>query len=263
MSQHLRQQAYDHIHALIVSGRLAAGSRVSELSLAGQIGVSRTPVREAIRRLVHEGLLEQVPRLGTVVRAPQRRDIVELYEIREALEGHAVRQAADRITADELTRLTRLCDELRRLGRQLQESKARTLDAAGMRRFLAADLGFHMTLMRSAGNQRLLKLVADSRVLTGIFGTRRQEHDLAVVRETERYHRCILAAVKRRDGEAARKLLTAHIRASRDEALAHFDRPVLEQASRLPLGLPADVVAELDRLEQGMTGEKKKKQVRA
>lgn len=260
---HLRQQAYDFLQARIVSGQLAGGSQVSELSLARQIGTSRTPVREAIRRLVHEGLLEQVPRLGTVVRAPERRDIIELYEIREALEGHAVLQAVERITAEDLARLDRLCGQLDELARQLRQSKARVLDAVGMRRFLAADLAFHMVLMRAAGNQRLLKMVADSRVLTRIFATRRQEHNLEVLRETYRYHSQILRAVKAGDGETASRLLRAHIRASQEEALAHFDRPALDTASLLPLGLPAEVVAELDRIEQGSSTVKKRKKAHA
>lgn len=249
-STHLRQQAYDYLQRRILSGALAAGSQVSELSLAKEIGISRTPVREAIRRLVHEGLLEQLPRCGTIVRTPQRQDVHELFELREALESHAVAQAAERMQPHELARLERLCEQIKLLGDELQASGAPALDAPRMQRFLAADLAFHMLIMRAAGNGRLLKIVADSRLLTGIFGVPRQQHTLAVVRETYRYHSRILRALKGGAGETARKLLTEHIRASKQETLEHFDRVHGARAAALPLGLPADLLAELDRIEQ-------------
>src|SRR5262245_37161880 len=140
----LRQQAYDFIQEKIVSGSLPTGSQVSELSLAKQIGISRPPVRAASRRLVHDGLREQVPRYGTIVRTPQRRDIVELYELREALEGFAVTQAAERIGAEDLTLLARLCAEIKSIGDRLRRSGKPALDAGMMQRFLTADLAFHM-----------------------------------------------------------------------------------------------------------------------
>lgn len=244
----LRQQAYEFIQEKIVSGRLATGCQVSELSLAKQIGISRTPVREAIRRLVHEGLLEQVPRYGTIVRTPQRRDIVELYELREALEGYAVGQAAERIASEELTLLGRLCDEIRTLGSQLRRSGKCALDGSMMQRFLSADLAFHMVLLRAAGNGRLLKIVSESRVLTRIIGMKRQEHTVAVVEGTHRYHSGILRALKRHDGATARELLVNHIRASQQEALAAYDRMSLERGALIPLVLPDDVLTELERV---------------
>ncbi|MBL8797093.1 MAG: GntR family transcriptional regulator [Planctomycetia bacterium] len=253
-STHLRQRAYDYLHERILSGALVAGSQVSELSLAREIGISRTPVREAIRRLVHEGLLEQLPRYGTIVRAPQRQDLVELFEVREALEGHAVALATERLHVDDLARLERLCDQMALLGDELEASGATVLDPSHLQRFLAADLAFHMLLMRAAGNGRLLKIVADSRLLTGIFGTPRQQHTLHVVRDTHRHHNRILRAIKKGDGDTARRLLTEHIRASKQASLEHFDRTQGARAAALPLGLPADLLAALDRIEQSTAG---------
>src|SRR6201995_3075492 len=85
-SNPLREQAYKHIHGKLLAGELPAGHVLSEHSLAREIGISRTPVREAIQRLEQEGVLEQIPRYGTVVRRPERRDLEELYQLREALE---------------------------------------------------------------------------------------------------------------------------------------------------------------------------------
>ena len=102
VSPNRRERAYQYLHARIASGALAGGALVSELSLAREMGLSRTPVREAIRQLIMEGLVEQVPRHGTIVRIPERREVAELYEVREALESYAVAQAARRILPADL-----------------------------------------------------------------------------------------------------------------------------------------------------------------
>ncbi|MEW6305050.1 MAG: GntR family transcriptional regulator [Verrucomicrobiota bacterium] len=247
----LRRQAYEHIQQKILSGELTGGRVVSELSLAREIGISRTPVRDAIRRLEHEGVLEQVPRYGTMVRQLQRRDLVELYELREALEPYAVAQAAGRLQADELSTLKKLCEEIRLIARDLQEQKKTALDAALMQRLLSADMGFHMLLIRASGNGRMMKIVADSRLLARIFGTPRQEHTLDVLEETHRFHSQILQAVENGDRETARRLMAEHIRASMCEALEHYDRSHAEgNARRQPLDLPGDILSELERIEK-------------
>lgn len=248
----LRHQAYQHIQRKILSGDFPAGHVVSENILAREIGISRTPVREAIRTLEQEGVLKQVPRYGTVVSELSRRDLVELYELREALEPFAVARAAGQITPADLQLLEKLCTEIETIADSLKSSEQRFPDEEMMRRVLSADLGFHMVLLRSAGNQRMMKIVADSRVLTGIFATRRQEHDLEVLRETLRFHRQILAAVRDGRADEARDAMATHIRASRDEALAHFDRAQSEpDRQNTPLALPEDVLADLKRIEAG------------
>src|ERR1700733_14697298 len=90
----LRERAYLHIQRKIAVGELPAGSRVSELLLARELGISRTPIREALGQLVAEGLLDQTPSQGAEVVRLTRQDIIELYELREALEVHAVGKAA-------------------------------------------------------------------------------------------------------------------------------------------------------------------------
>jgi DNA-binding GntR family transcriptional regulator len=253
-STDLRQRAYEDIQGRILAGKLSPGAQVSELSLAKEIGMSRTPVREAIRRLVHEGLLAQVPRLGTMVCSVQRQDIVELYELREALESFAGRQAARRMTQEHLSLLERFCAEIADLAKQARAARATALDADGLQRFLSVDLAFHMVILRTAGNQRILKAVADSRVLTRIFGTPRQRHELAIVDKTYRYHSRIFRALRRANGDAAGQLIADHIRASKEEALEYYDRHCVTTTSPFPHGLPPDLQAELNRIEQSALG---------
>lgn len=252
MSDPLRDQAYKHIHGKLLSGELPAGHVLSEHSLAREIGISRTPVREAVRRLEQEGILEQVPRYGTIVRRPERRDLEELYQLREALEPYAVAQVAGRLSADDLGMLARLCAEIQSIATAVKNAIHPAADAALMRRLLSADLGFHMVLLRASGNRRLMKIIADSRVLTRIFGTPRQEHDLAVIEETYRFHIQILSAVRKGDAEKARQLMAEHIRASMRESLEHYDRAQARPDTRtIPLGLPDDLLADLHRIESG------------
>lgn len=219
----LRQRAYDHIQARILSGQLRPGSVVSEQSIAAELGISRTPVREAIRHLEREGMLEPVPRYGTVVRDVDRRDLAELFELREALEPFAVARAAGRLSREDQVALAAYCHEIRGLASGLGRSHDKALDPAGMRRLLAADMGFHLVLLRAAGNPRLLKIVSDSRLLVGVLGARRQEHTREVLLRTCREHAAILRAAVGGDARAAARLMAEHIRSSRDQALAAHD----------------------------------------
>ncbi|HSH94365.1 MAG TPA: FCD domain-containing protein, partial [Roseimicrobium sp.] len=153
---------------------------------------------------------------------------------------------------DDRVMLHKLCEEVKTIADEVEAAPRTIADAASMRRLLSADLGFHMLLLRVSGNRRMMKIVADSRLLTRIFGTPRQEHDLAVLRETYRFHREILDAVESGDGETARRLMAEHIAASRREALEHYDRTHSGGDTRtIPLGLPEDLLEDLDRIERG------------
>jgi DNA-binding GntR family transcriptional regulator len=246
----LRQRAYDHLQRKLLSGELHAGSLVSEQSLAAEIGMSRTPVREAIRTLEQEGVLEQVPRYGTRVRKLERRDLIELYELREAVEPFAVAKAAVSALPEDILSLRSLCDEIGKLARELSKSKLPSLDASQMQRLLSADLGFHLMLLRAAGNHRMMKIVSDSRLLTGIFGTQRQAHTRSVLEQTHREHQTILDAVEKGDAKAASRAMAEHIHASKQQALAAYDQARIDHDARsIPLAMPQQLVAEIDRIQ--------------
>lgn len=251
----LRRKAYNYIHAKIASGDLPNGQQVSELSLAKEIGISRTPVREAVQQLRRDGLVEQLPRLGTIVRTPQRRDIVELYELREALEPFAVGLAARRAQPSDYPELEKLCNEMDRIGVELEESGMKALDAGRLERFLTADLGFHMMLIRASGNQRMLRIVADSRILTRIFSARRMEHDLSIIAETYEFHSRILEAVKKGDAATASEQTAEHIRTSKRETLESYDHVHADSGDARGLGLPEHLLAELDRVTRDIDGD--------
>ncbi len=253
----LRQKAYQHIHGRIADGSLSVGTVVSELSLADEIGMSRTPIREAIRQLQVEGLVEQIPRFGTVVRRPRRREIVESYQLREALESYAVSLATEFISSSDLALLEKLCDRIGVVADNLQESNQKALDADMMRRFLAADMAFHAVLIRSAGNARIMKIINDMHVLTRIFGVERQPHDKNIVDEAAQVHRQIFESIKNGAGDNARLAMSRHIRTSMKQTLDHYDKKLAESEgpATVSLTLPDNVVAELGAIEKELDTE--------
>ena len=246
----LREQAYQYIQGKILSGGIGAGQVVSEHALAKEIGVSRTPVREALRQLEAEGLVEQVPRFGVVVRRPDRRDLVELYQLRMALESFVARQAAQQISALDAGRLQVFCEELQRIMEQLSQRDLLSLDVHLMRRFLAADMGFHALIIQAAGNRRITKLISDSRVLAQVFGVPRQMHDLEVVTETWEFHTHIFQAVSSGDPASAAQWMERHIETSLARTLQHYDQTSSRHPELPAMGLPPELAKELSRIEK-------------
>ncbi|MGH9611526.1 MAG: GntR family transcriptional regulator, partial [Bryobacteraceae bacterium] len=170
----VRQKAYFYLQRKIATREFPAGSAVSELSVAKELGVSRTPVREAIAQLVAEGLLEQIPNRGAVVVQLTRHDIVDLYELREALEVYAAGKAARLpATPGDLDRLKSLADGILVLREEMVKAGQAELNPEQMHRFVIGDLGFHTLLVRVAANGRILKVVNETRLLIRIFAIQR------------------------------------------------------------------------------------------
>jgi DNA-binding GntR family transcriptional regulator len=225
--------AYRFLHSRIVDGRLAPGEPISEVSLAKEIGISRTPVREAMGQLIAEGLLKQVPGRGAVVVQPTRADLVELYELREALEVYAVVKVASQpLLPEDAQRLEELYEALCAMERDLETSGGRRLSPEAMDRFLTTDIHFHTILLRAAGNHHILKVVRNTRVMLRTFRALAPGHDLKQMRETNESHRRILDAVRAGDAAAAAAECGHHIRNSCMLRMAAFD--LRERIARIP-----------------------------
>lgn len=248
----LTHRAYVLLQEKILSGELAPGSLVSESRLAKEMGISRTPVGEAIRQLAHEGFVRQVPRYGTIVRSIEPKDVEELYEMREALESFAAAKAARRITALELAQLDVLCSTIERLADETGGESSQ-LDLAALRRFLATDLTFHLLIVKAAGNQRILNTIRETRTMSQIFRMRRHEPDNSVVQRASQMHRKILSALNDRNSDEASAQMAAHIRASREDTLAYLAKEQQRSNADVAavLELPDEVRAELTRIEEG------------
>jgi DNA-binding GntR family transcriptional regulator len=219
-----QDKAYLHVLNKLLSGELRAGTPLSEASLARELGTSRTPLREALRRLVSEGFIRQIPNRGSMVAEFSKRDVAEIYELREALETYAVGQAAEHVLrSTDLEALRKLVAEVAHLRDELIHSGATELNAAQMKRFLQIDMNFHSMLVRAAANRRIMKVFADTRLLLNIFAMRRKGHTAALLNDVFRYHHDVVEAVLRKDAEGARRLLGEHIRVSKQERLREYD----------------------------------------
>jgi DNA-binding GntR family transcriptional regulator len=172
---------------MIVDGRLAAGERINEVHLAGALGVSRTPLREALARLAREGTLTSVPRIGWFVKPLSLDELEQLYPIRALLDPEALRLAGLPSPAT-IERLERVNLEI-----------ARTDDADEI---IALDDEWHLTLIGHCPNGILLDLIRD-------FIRRTRRYEIALMRERNnvatatKNHRAIIAALRGGDLEAA------------------------------------------------------------
>lgn len=144
----LRDLVFEALKDAILLQKLHPGERLIELELADELGVSRTPVREAIRRLEQEGLVVMLPRKGAYVAGISLKDIHEVYEIRAALEALALELAAKYITAEEL-------EELKR---QVHEEEVMT-EANRLNEIIFIDSSFHDLIYQYARNSRLTQFV--------------------------------------------------------------------------------------------------------
>lgn len=205
----LRDQIYDRLRAAILSGELRPGSPVIEAEIAATLGASRTPVREALRRLETEGMLEPRGARGSVVRELKRDEVECIFEIREALETLAARRASRRITEKDFTNFERLVERMRE----------HVDDTSEMERL---DTLFHDRILALAEGVRLKRMLGDLRadILPWRFialATTERRH--ASVQE----HAAMLAALRTRDEAAIVATTAAHIVATKKAVLAQND----------------------------------------
>lgn len=181
-------------------GKLKPGERLVEVELAQKFGVSRTPIREALRQLEVEGLVVHLPRLGAVVRSLDYAEVMELYEMRAVLEGTAARLAARAASEVEIVELNALNNEMANAG---EDTTA----------VYSLNREFHLTLLDAAKNRFLTKAMASLQKTLLILGpstlAERERADEAVAE-----HEALLDALRRRDGAAAENIMRAHIEAA-------------------------------------------------
>jgi DNA-binding GntR family transcriptional regulator len=231
----IQEKAYRYLRGKILSGEFAPGTVLSEASIARELGNSRGPLREAVRLLTAEGLLRRSPAGGSVVVDFSRREVAELYELREALEVYAAGKAAERgLRGEDFASLERLVNAVSLLEDELEVSGADHLGAEAMGRFIRIDFEFHNLLVRAAANSRILKAVADTRVLLNTFAIRRKGHDAAQLKQIHSYHRDVLEAIARKDPPEAMRLLGEHIRLSKEERLREHEEWEHEAALQQP-----------------------------
>ncbi|SOD59097.1 transcriptional regulator, GntR family [Streptomyces zhaozhouensis] len=205
------------LREMILDGSIGPGQRLNEVTLASSLGISRGPLREAIQRLTSEGLLTVISHRGAFVRTFSRDEIVELYELRAALELHAVRLVCARASDAELEDLDAL----------LSDTESRMRESTG--HTYPQELDFHLRLVLLAGNQALMRSALEVHrqlsLARSMSGQRPTRARAAVVEHAE-----LVAVLRARDLERATALMIRHLDHSMASAIAVLGLPGDEDA---------------------------------
>lgn len=210
--QPLREVIFEALREAIVSGDLKPGERLMEVALAEQMGVSRTPVREAIRKLESDGLVVMTPRKGTHVAELTVKDIMDVLEVRSALDRLATGLAAGRIQPAQIRQLENIHKQY------MANVQKESIEGA-----IRKDIEFHDAIYTATGNPRLM--AAASSLREHIYRFRViYLHDSSTASDVEREHSGILEALRAGDSTGAERYAEEHVR--------HQMNTIIEQTSQ-------------------------------
>ncbi|ADI00902.1 MAG TPA: GntR family transcriptional regulator [Syntrophothermus lipocalidus] len=208
----LREVVFETLREAIINGTLKPGERMMEIQLAEQLGVSRTPVREAIRKLELEGFVVMIPRKGAYVAGISLKDIADVFEVRAAMEALAAGLAAERITAEELEEMERL---LVRIGEHIEANR--------LEEVVEMDTLFHEALYKASRNLKLEQILQNLREQIQRF----RSTSLAFpgrMKEALEEHKKIVEAISDRNTALAQQLAQEHIENAENSMLEALRR---------------------------------------
>ncbi len=213
----LREVVVENIRQAIISGQFPAGMRLMELQLAEEMGVSRTPVREAIRKMELEGLVVMIPRRGAYVANISIKDINEVYEVRTALDVLAAGLAAEKITDEEVAEMRRLIEVDRPLVAEKNYPK-----------IIENDTAFHDIIYRASGNRRCMTIINNLREqITAIRGSSMPYPGRLEVMLEE--HTAIVDAIAKHNAKKAQEAVRVHMENAERTLLR-----VIEEQTNIP-----------------------------
>ena len=217
----LHETVANRIREMIRKGDLTTGQRIVEKRLCQELGVSRTPLREALRTLSSEGLVELVPHRGAFVSKPTMAEVRDMFEAMSVLEGTCARLAAERMTGADLERLERL-------HRRLEHAYADRDPES----YIQANHAYHTLVQKAAGNRTLDGILSGLRH-KAFLHRYRQLYQPDRFRASMEEHRRLMEAFRRRDPGAAERVMREHL-INQCEALVH----VYESSADTPAGGP-------------------------
>ena len=195
----LRDVVFNTLRQSILIGELKPGERLMEIHLADRLGVSRTPIREAIHKLEREGLVTIVPRRGAEVAQITEKSMNDVLEVRRALDALCVELACDRITEEGLEDLRAACDNF--------EQCVKTRDS---KKIAQADVALHDIIVQATGNQRLIQLVNN-------LSEQMYRYRFEYIKDSSQHetlveeHRIIYQSIVQKDKETAAEAARTHI----------------------------------------------------
>ena len=203
----LSSRVYHQIRAEILKGTLVPGESVTEMGLAKDCGVSRTPVREALRQLELEGLVELIPNKGAVILGISPEDICDIYQIRAMLEGGAAERAAQKATEEDIRKLSEILD--------LTEFY---IAKQNMQQLQAMDGQFHQLIYEMSGSRMFKRVLTDMHYYIGLTRAASLKCEGRAA-QSVREHRAVLEAIAQHDGEKAKKLMNVHVNKALENVL--------------------------------------------
>lgn len=211
-SKPIREITYEALKDAIISGAILPGERIVESTFAKRLNISRTPIREALRKLEQDGLIEYTPRRGVVVRSLRTEDIDEIYIIREALESLALTYAVQRVSPDGIARLR---ETMRGIAEHVDDGD---IDSASKR---SRDI--HIQIYRMSGMERLVSILNSLDEYMDRFSymsltDEARRHDAA------REHGAIIDALEARDLDAVLAISKLHLEGARINCIRAYER---------------------------------------
>lgn len=213
----LREVIFTTLRDAIIVGELRPGERLMEVKLAEKMGVSRTPVREAIRKLELEGLVDMIPRKGAHVADLSVKDIVDVLEVRASLDGLAALLAAERITDEEI-------DELNHVNSQF----VGFLQKENLQGSIKKDVEFHEIIYRSSRNEKLIQIVNNLREQVQRFRVIYLK-DYVNPKELEKEHKDIIDAICSKNSDLSRRVAQNHIKSQQESIINAIKRSNLSR----------------------------------
>lgn len=218
-----KSDAYVEVRKMILGGEVRPGQRMSHRSLARDLGLSRSPVREALLQLEAEGLIEHRPQSGVYLREVSPQELQELYDIREALEPYAAERAARLADIGQIDRLRVICAEFNEISRRIDLESWLTF-SENRRRLSTLDREFHAIILAASGNRVARTFFENAQILALVFSWNFMKTSPVVlasrVAPTARQHQQIYEAIATRDPLAAGKQMRNHVAAGSKRVMA-------------------------------------------
>ncbi len=211
--ENLDHKVYKTLKAMILGQKLGPGAKIQQEKLADNLGVSRTPVVNALKKLEQERLIVAVPRKGFYVRRFSPEEMIRIFELREVLEGLAARRASGRITEGQRDKLEGFFQGLRVSER-----------AKDVERYAEEDRQFHNFLIELGGDEILSGILEMYNLITSSYLVGFRGGLVRSPRETLSEHLAIINAIRRQDGEKAEQAIRTHLRRSRERLAEEIEK---------------------------------------
>jgi DNA-binding GntR family transcriptional regulator len=208
----LDQKAYNQLKSMILDQNLKSGNKIYQEKLAVDLGISRTPLVNALKKLEQERLITAIPRKGFYIREFSKDEMINIFELREVLEGLAARRASLRISGSQIKKLNDLFTGLK------------TSEASGSyEKYAKADRRFHLFLIKLGGDDLLFNIIETYSVITFSYLVKFRGGLVRPPKETLPEHLAIIDAIINKDPEMAEQAARVHFKRSREKLLMDFE----------------------------------------